>query len=89
MYNGTLVLGYAGAIAAGAALGTAIGSAINCINRWAMSEENERIRRAVLEKAASRQKDAADEKHAWAKWLFWILVLLSAIFLMFWVRHAR
>jgi len=30
MYNGTLVLGYAGAIAAGAALGTAIGSAINC-----------------------------------------------------------
>jgi len=54
-----------------------------------MSEENERIRRAVLEKAASRQKDASDEKHAWAKWLFWILVSLSAIFLMFWARHAK
>ena len=30
MFNGTLALGYAGAVAGGAALGTAIGSAINC-----------------------------------------------------------
>jgi len=30
MYNGTLVLGYAVAIAGGVVLGTAIGSAINC-----------------------------------------------------------
>jgi len=54
-----------------------------------MDEEYDKIHRAVLEKAASRHKDAADEKHAWAKWLFWILVSLSGIFLIFWARHAK
>lgn len=33
MYNGTLALGYVGAVAGGAAIGTVIGSAINCIQR--------------------------------------------------------
>jgi len=54
-----------------------------------MHEGYEKIRRAVLEKAASRHKDVPDEKHAWAKWLFWIVVSLSAIFLFFWARHAK
>jgi hypothetical protein len=54
-----------------------------------MREEDQKIRRAVLEKAASRHKNVAYEKHAWAKWLFWILVSLSAIFLTFWIRHAK
>jgi len=54
-----------------------------------MREEYQKIRRAVLEKAASKHKVDADVKNAWAKWLFWILVSLSAIFLIFWARHAK
>jgi len=54
-----------------------------------MSEELEKIRRAVMEKAATKHASIPLKKYHWVQPLVWILVALVALFLMIWARAPR
>lgn len=54
-----------------------------------MTEEYEKVRSAVIEKAATKHEKKEPEKHPWVKYVFWILVCLFGATLFFLMRHAR
>jgi hypothetical protein len=54
-----------------------------------MSENHEEIRRAVLEKASSRQPVNLPAKPMWAKWTLWLVVWVLVVFLWLFAKYAR